>query len=266
MNAILAVTIGVFAVGLGNQTSDSQISSPSSTVKVMSYNIHHGAGMDKKVDIVRIAEVIRKANADIVGLQEVDVKTERAKNFDIPAVIGEHLKMNHAFVKAIPVGKGEYGNAVVSRQSMKVVETFPLSLPKGAEARAALIVKVEQPTPYYFIVTHFPWEEKYEDARVKIVQEMTKIVKSKNYTPAIFVGDFNAEPAQPCIEELRKNWDVTNDVSLGKTYDSIKPSVTIDYICTYPKNAFKIIKHEVVNDNIASDHRPIMTELQFNSK
>ena len=46
-------------------------------LNVMSYNIHVGIGMDKKLDLARIAEVIRRSRADIVGLQEVDRGVER---------------------------------------------------------------------------------------------------------------------------------------------------------------------------------------------
>jgi endonuclease/exonuclease/phosphatase family metal-dependent hydrolase len=41
-------------------------------IKVMTYNIHHGKGMDKQVNLYRIAEVIEKSGADIIGLNEVD--------------------------------------------------------------------------------------------------------------------------------------------------------------------------------------------------
>src|SRR5688500_8746717 len=39
---------------------------------VMTYNIHHAEGLDGKLDVPRIAEVIAAQKADIVGLQEID--------------------------------------------------------------------------------------------------------------------------------------------------------------------------------------------------
>ena len=51
-------------------------------LNVMSYNIHVGVGMDKKQDLARIAEVIRRSRADIVGLQEVDRGVERTGRVD----------------------------------------------------------------------------------------------------------------------------------------------------------------------------------------
>jgi len=52
--------------------------SNSKTIRIMTYNIHHGAGIDGKVDIDRIAKVIARENADIVALQEVDRGVERS--------------------------------------------------------------------------------------------------------------------------------------------------------------------------------------------
>ena len=48
-------------------------------IKVLSYNVHYGVGMDSKKDLVRIAEVIKRVNPDIVGLQEVSDSTMTAK-------------------------------------------------------------------------------------------------------------------------------------------------------------------------------------------
>ncbi|PTX59986.1 hypothetical protein C8P63_110131 [Melghirimyces profundicolus] len=42
-------------------------------VRVMTYNIHAGIGSDGKYDLSRIAKVIEESNADVIGLQEVDV-------------------------------------------------------------------------------------------------------------------------------------------------------------------------------------------------
>jgi len=42
------------------------------TVRVMSYNIHNGIGMDNKTDYQRIADVITKTAPDVVALQELD--------------------------------------------------------------------------------------------------------------------------------------------------------------------------------------------------
>jgi len=51
-------------------------------VRILTYNIHHGEGVDAKLDIARIAAVIRSANPDFVAVQEVDVRTARVAGAD----------------------------------------------------------------------------------------------------------------------------------------------------------------------------------------
>ena len=64
---ITSIVAALVAAGCATgKTSDKAI------IRVMTYNIHHGEGVDGNVDIDRIAKVIRDANADIVALQEVD--------------------------------------------------------------------------------------------------------------------------------------------------------------------------------------------------
>ena len=47
-------------------------------IKIITFNIAHGKGMDGIVDIERQADVIQRYNPDIVFLQEVDMYTKRA--------------------------------------------------------------------------------------------------------------------------------------------------------------------------------------------
>jgi len=59
---------------------------PPSTFRAMTYNIHHGEGVDGRLDIERIAALIRDERADLVALQEVDRGVERTKRRDLPSL------------------------------------------------------------------------------------------------------------------------------------------------------------------------------------
>ena len=54
-------------------------------IRVVTYNIHHGEGMDKKFGLERIAKLLMAEKPDIVALQEVDQGTKRASRVDQPA-------------------------------------------------------------------------------------------------------------------------------------------------------------------------------------
>jgi len=58
--------------------------SKNNLVKVLSFNILHGANTNGSFDLDVIANVIKKADADFVSLQEVDFRTNRAKKYDLP--------------------------------------------------------------------------------------------------------------------------------------------------------------------------------------
>src|SRR5207344_988211 len=67
------------------------------SVRVMTYNIHVGVGMDKKLDLPRIAGVINAQHPDLVGLQEVDRGVTRTQQIDEIAELARLTKMDYAF-------------------------------------------------------------------------------------------------------------------------------------------------------------------------
>src|SRR5689334_21677349 len=70
------------------------------TLRVMTYNIHVGVGMDKKLDLQRIADVINRERPDLVGLQEVDRGVKRTEGKDEIAELAALTRME--YVRAEP--------------------------------------------------------------------------------------------------------------------------------------------------------------------
>jgi len=66
--AIVPLTVSATAVA----TDPPQPQANDRPVRAMSFNIHHGVGIDDRLDLQRIADVVNTEDADIVGLQEVD--------------------------------------------------------------------------------------------------------------------------------------------------------------------------------------------------
>src|SRR5690625_2330211 len=122
-----------------------------SSIRVMTFNIRHGRGMDDVVDLQRIAQVIQQHQADVVALNEVDSATERSGGIRQAQYLGEMLNMQAVFGASIPYQGGEYGNAVLSR--------FPLTLrklhhlPNGARENRTLLHTVitwrDQPIHFF---------------------------------------------------------------------------------------------------------------------
>src|ERR1044071_240107 len=87
----------------------------SHNLRVMTYNIHVGVGMDKKLDLQRIADVIRKHDPDLVGLQEVDRGVQRTQRIDEIVELAKLTRMDYAFAFNLPYQGGQYGVAILSR-------------------------------------------------------------------------------------------------------------------------------------------------------
>ncbi|QSX38264.1 endonuclease/exonuclease/phosphatase family protein [Shewanella sedimentimangrovi] len=229
-------------------------------LRLVSYNIRHGVGMDNKLDLKRIAEVIAQAKPDLVALQEVDKGVERSNKLDIAAELGRLLGMEHRFASFMDLQGGEYGMAVLSRLPIRDTETHPL--PEGAEPRSALEIKVSVPglaKPLSFVGIHNDWTD--ESIRTEQVSALLKAL-AHNDNPVILAGDFNGEPSDASLEQLtRAGWHIM-DKQQQKTWPSDKPEQEIDFFLTRGMQLSEI-KHSVIDEQMASDHRPIYAEFKI---
>ena len=232
-------------------------------LRVLAYNIKHGQGMDGKVDVERIARVIKAQQPDLVALQEVDKHCRRSGNQDIAARLGELLGMEHRFGKAIPFQGGEYGNAVLSRLPIKSATTH--ALPKSSEPRAALEVVVEvQGKPMSFVSLHL--ERNSGGQRNAQTKALVELFTERPH-PVILAGDYNAARwSEPMKVLTDAGWDILkkNDGKDIRTFHGEKKRadsattarVEIDYLVVRGLPKAKIT-HGVIPEEMASDHRPI---------
>lgn len=139
-NAIIALLFIICACGIG---------ATAQTLRVMTYNIRNGIGMDEKADIMRTAEVIRRHGADIVAMQEVDSCTNRSDCTDIAKQLAEATGMHATFVPAIDYDGGRYGVALLSRTQPVSIRRIPL--PGREERRTAVIAEFPE---YAVCCTH----------------------------------------------------------------------------------------------------------------
>src|SRR5437879_8134462 len=110
---------------------------PASTkkIRVMTYYIHVGVGMDKKLDLARIAGVINQQHPDLVGLQEVDRGVERTQRIDEIAELAELTKMEYAFAFNLTYQGGQYGVAILSKSPILATDHHLYLNTREAERR-----------------------------------------------------------------------------------------------------------------------------------
>ncbi|MEN8774904.1 MAG: endonuclease/exonuclease/phosphatase family protein [Akkermansiaceae bacterium] len=223
-------------------------------LRLLAYNIHHGEGMDGKLDLARIAKVIADEDPDLVALQEVDKVTKRSESIDQAAELAKLLKMNYRFGKFMDYMGGEYGMAVLSRFPIK--KTVIHKLPRGAEPRIALEVIVKSPKwpgQFSFVGIHNDWIK--EPLRVKQIEVLQAGLKDRKH-PVILAGDFNAEPKSDSLMKLENDgWKMLRK-GRKNTWSASEPKVEIDFFFAKGLPAFQF-KDKVLPETVASDHRPI---------
>ncbi|HCR54053.1 MAG TPA: hypothetical protein DIW27_06525 [Cytophagales bacterium] len=234
------------------------------TIKVLSFNILHGATTRGDFDLDAIAKVIIEADPDFVALQEVDYKTRRAKNYDLATELGWRTKMAPLFGRAMPYDGGEYGEGVLSKYTFLQTRNVPLPYSTGNEPRAALEVITVLPSgdTIAFIGTHLDHLEDETDrvAQTKRINE----VFSRNQYPTLLAGDLNAEPGSNPIVILEKMWTPAYDKNnVQFTYPSDKPIKKIDYVMYFPQHKWRVLKTEVIQDIIASDHCAYLVTIEL---
>src|SRR5712671_3348280 len=79
------------------------------TVRVLTYNIHHGEGTDGEFDLPRLARIIEGTQADLIALQEVDQATDRASGVNELNELARLTHLHAAFGKAMDFQGGAYG-------------------------------------------------------------------------------------------------------------------------------------------------------------
>jgi len=233
------------------------------TLRVMSYNIRHGLGMDEQVDLDRVGAVLARYAPDLVALQEVDCRVPRSGNVDQAAELGRITNMRARFGAAMPLDGGEYGNAVLSRFPVVRVENHALPHSERREPRTALVCWVA-PAPgveVAFGSTHLDYLEDPTD-RLLQAREIDRWLSGRE-DPAILAGDFNAPWGDASLRALAEHWLDTAGGNHEPSFPADVPEIRIDHVLAGPPDRWRVKDFRVVEESLASDHRPVLATLEL---
>ena len=231
-------------VAIGITTASAQ------KVRVMSYNVKNGCGVDDIKSIERCADIIRKANPDIVAIQEVDSVTTR-NNFYVLGRMAEHIGYHDYFGPTINYRGGKYGIGVLSKEKALSVKFY--SMPHHKEDRGVLVVEFRK---YYLICTHLSGVPKKQGKGVQV--DVIRGIVEKLNKPVFIAGDMNARPGSPVMNAFKEFATVLSDES-KKTAPSYNPRGCIDYILG-ANGSFKVLGEHVGYGCFASDHLPLYVD------
>jgi endonuclease/exonuclease/phosphatase family metal-dependent hydrolase len=236
----------------------------SQTLRVMTYNIHVGVGMDKKLDLTRIAGVINAEHPDLVGLQEVDRGVTRTQRIDEIAELAKLTRMDYAFAFNLHYQGGQYGVAILSRFPIRATDHRLYQNTREAERRGMIRAEVSvHGRLINFVTTHLDYQ--YDDGRLFEAQQLLNALKDIK-DPLIVVGDFNDSPAGRAYQLMRYQfgdaWIESRGTVEGFSYPADKPAKRIDYIFLRAADRIRTRRAWIVN-TLASDHVPVVAELEI---
>lgn len=226
-------------------------------VRIMSYNVRNCIGIDNKLDFDRIASIINNASPDVVALQEIDSMTNRSGKRFVLQEIADRTDMKAFFSPAISFDGGKYGVGILSKEEPISIKCVPL--PGREEERTFLMAEFAQ---YIFCCTHLSLTEADRMASLSVINELSKTSRK----PFFIAGDFNALPQSDFINGLKERFNFVSNIR-QHTFPSSGPNETIDYILSLKSADIKtcVLSSKVIDDSIASDHRPVMSVVRIAS-
>jgi endonuclease/exonuclease/phosphatase family metal-dependent hydrolase len=246
-------------------------------VRVVTYNIHHGAGLDGKIDLPRIAKVLLAAEPNIIALQEVDQGTRRSGGVDQPAELARLTGMEIVFGRNIDFQGGGYGTAVLtnlpirSQKSVKLKSFYPPTA-ENPEQRGVQVLELgdDEGPALLFFCTHLDYRPP-DDERMASANTINQLVLQRSKEPAILAGDLNATPESRVIAEFAKHWKIagSDEVPAERrpadppaTFPADNPDRCIDYVLCRPADHWEVVEVRVLDEAVASDHRPVLAVLR----
>ncbi|RFU19433.1 endonuclease [Geodermatophilus marinus] len=223
-------------------------------MRIATFNILHGRSPDDdRVDVERLADAVKRLDADVLGLQEVDRDQPRSMNADLTAVAAEAMgAVDSQFVAALAgtpggtwmaatgeeqPGSASYGIALLSRYpavSWRVVRLPALRTrvpvwfrgaprPKlvGDEPRVAVAAVLDGPAGQFTVAnTHLSFVPGWG------ALQLSKLVRSLTGTrePLVLMGDLNMGSGQA--------WRVSGMRSLASTptFPLDAPTQQLDHV------------------------------------
>lgn len=221
-------------------------------LRVMSYNIRNAKGLDEATNYRRIADILQTSKADVIALQELDSVTYRSKQVDVLQKLSELTGMFAVYAPAIDYNGGKYGVGVLSKE--KPLSFRFVSLPGREEKRVLLLIEFER---YVFMCTHLSLTEEDRINTLSIINKEAAAFKK----PVILAGDLNDLPHSSFMQSLQHQWKLLSGEAY--TFPANQPDRCIDYILMRKQDPFKVRSAIVMEEPVASDHRPVLVELEW---
>lgn len=240
------------------------------SLRIMTYNVHSCIGRDGRASACRVADVIALYGPDLIALQELDAGRPRTNRSHQAEEIAKRLDMDFHFHPSMEIEGERYGNAILSRFPIRLIQAGALptfKMRRALESRGALWAAIRFGGKEIQIInTHLGLNRRERLLQTEAILGSGWAAHELCRPPLIMCGDLNALPISPVYKRFRGLFiDVQtsfNGTRPRGTYPSLYPIARIDHIFATP--GFEVRKIEVPRTPLtsaASDHLPLIAEL-----
>jgi endonuclease/exonuclease/phosphatase family metal-dependent hydrolase len=227
-------------------------------LKVASYNIRKSLGTDRRRQPTRIMEILREVDADVVALQEVDMRFgQRVSTLSADAIV-DHTAYFPVRFGIRQQSLGWHGNAILVRKGIEVVDQQRIDIP-SFEPRGAVLADIRMGGALLRIVgMHLGL---IGTTRLKQAQAIVSYLeKIEGKVPTIIMGDLNQwAPDGGCLAQFARHHNV---IAPGPSFHSRRPMLGLDRIITSRDIGLDSAGvHNSALSRTGSDHLPVWAKL-----
>jgi endonuclease/exonuclease/phosphatase family metal-dependent hydrolase len=226
-------------------------------VRIATFNVHGCRGRDGRRDPVRVARVLERLDAVVIGLQEVDSRGHANPHSGQLVELAEGVGMEAVAGETMTHPSGNYGNALLTDLPIVSVTRHELSQP-GREPRGALVVTLDvSGVQLGVVVTHLGLTRRERSMQLERLEAICRSIEGS----LVVVGDFN-EWSQG---RLRRTSFGAGNARGPNTFPSVWPLLPLDGIFVRAPDR---VERLVVADGgkpSASDHLPLVADVTLSS-
>lgn len=226
-------------------------------LRIMTYNIHGGTGLDLKHDYKRIAAFLKEQEIDIALMQEVETRPpDRDTAQDIDDLCNGYYP-HFIAAPAMHGLHGWYGNIVLSRHPIIDREIVDITVP-GREPRNLIDAYIETPHGLLRVMNTHKGLKRAE--RHYQIERIHRELDENPQIPLVFGGDFNEW--QSIFSVLHLLNKTLQRHPAGATWPSVCPLFHLDRLWCRPAGLITGVRRVITGETkIYSDHLPIMGEI-----
>ncbi len=240
-----------------------------SKLRIVTWNIHKGIGVDRAYRLDRIVGVLREVDADVVCLQEVDEGVPRSSKDRQGQRLARELDYPHtALGLNVRVRGGAYGNLTLSKYPLKDVHNVDLTIPPK-KRRSGLVTRICTGPKHGWLLANVHLGLFHLERRVQLRRVLTHVFEgAQPDQPLVIAGDWN-EWGHGLVRQVMKEWGfhlARSDHQPKKgarTWPSRRPMASLDKIVYRdPIRCHHVGSVLDEQTRVASDHLPLMVELE----